>query len=510
MFSSTKALLANKNLTSLILSIFIPLFVLLLMIFVAIFYMQYRSRPVVTQNTTKSAPTTISGSIDLDGYVPDGSSITITQRLMGQGLFTPVVSGIEAKDTAVWAWNAAQYGLAYDLQANIMLNGKIIAQSKILTIAAPAEEETLRIVSDIPAPLKTSTISGKINLNGYVPTGATITVLARKIGETDYQTITSGIYPSDGVTWDFNNAYQGVTYEVEALLLLNGVTVARSQSLVVAAPANYEELTINSTATPPGPTIVSISGQLDVNGVVPPNSVVVIGERMSGTPQFSIVTTGIPVVDGSTWIWNAATAGKSYDIQAYVQVGGVTVSQSQILTVAAPAQNEILTLNLPLQPPSPPQNSMTNTCVGKGPNGLWQVQINYNINNVVSSIQQYSLTVGTNTGGSQLVNITTQPANINAPNQTQSYTTGYLFTEGQTYFAQWAYATCSNCSNFSSYSPSLQFYCQTPPTTIPTPIPSATPIPTSIPVPSATPVPPTATSIPLSPTPPPPTNGLLK
>lgn len=477
MFLYLRHFFENKNIFSLVLSVLVPLIVFFLMIFGAILYTQYRNLPVTTQTTKKSAPATISGNIDLDGYVPEGASITITQRLMGQGQFTSVVSGIEAKDTAVWAWTSASYGLAYDLQANIVLNGKILAQSKIVTVAAPAESETIRILSDIPAPSQISTISGKINLNGYVPTGATITVLARKIGDTNYQTITSGIYPSDGVVWNFDNAQEGVTYELEALLQLNGITVARSDGLVIAAPANYEELTINSTSTPPTPTAVSISGQLDVNGVIPQNGVVVIGERISGTSQFSIVTTGIPVVDGSTWIWNAASEGKSYDIQAYVQVNGVTVAQSQILTIAAPAQNEILTLNLPLQPLAPPQNSMTNACLGKGPNGLWQVQINYNTNNAVSSIQQYTLTVGTNTGGSQMVNITTQPANINAPNQTQSYTTGYLFTEGQTYFAQWAYATCSNCSNFSAFSPSLQFYCQTPPTQSLSPVPSSTLIP---------------------------------
>ncbi len=476
MFSSIKGFFISKNVFSLFISVLVPLTVFIFMIVGAIIYTQYRNQPVTTQATKKSIPATISGSIDLDGYVPDGASITITQRLMGQGQMTSVVSGIEAKDTAVWAWNAASYGLAYDLQAEVVLNGRVLAQSKILTVAAPAESEIIRIISDIPAPPKITTISGKINLNGYIPTGSTITVLARKIGETDYQTITSGIYPSDGVIWNFGNAQEGVTYQLEALLQLNGITVARSNGLVVAAPANYEELTINSTATPPGPTIVTVSGQLDVNGAVPQNSVVVIGERMSGTSQFSTVTTGIPVIDGSTWIWNGAVAGKSYDIQAYVQVNGVTVAQSQILTIAAPAQNEILTLNLPLQPSAPPQNSMTNACVGKGPNGLWQVKISYNSNNVVSSIQQYTLTVGTNTGGNQLVNITTQPANINSPNQTQTYTTGYLFTEGQTYFAQWAYATCSNCSNFSAFSPSLQFYCQTSPTATPTLIPSATPV----------------------------------
>lgn len=498
---------SQKNWVGIALSIAIPLVVLITMILGVVYYVHSFNRNNQSETIKKTKHASITGSIDFDGYAPPGSSISIMQRLSGQGQFTPVITNIDPIDGEGWTWTTAQAGYAYDLQANLILNGVAIAQSKILTIAAPADSEVLRINSSVPAPAKQVALSGTIDLNGYVPTGAMISVSAQAAGSTQSTTFATGVYPADGAVWSWNNAQSGVSYQVQATLLLNGSVIGRSQMQTIAAPAQNEVLTINSTLTPPAPAQVTISGTFNIDGIVPNGSTISLAARPTGTTTFTTVATNISAVDSGTWAWTTAQAGTSYDVQAYIQSNGITSTSSQILTVTAPAANEVLTLNAPAQPPMPPNSSITNTCVGQN-NGLWQVQFTYNNNNAITNAQQYQLTVGTSSGGNQLVNVTGNPSNPNNPSQSQTYTTGYLFTQGTTYFAQWSYATCANCNTFSPFSNSLQFYCNPAvPTNTPTPTlqPTNTPIP---PTPTYTPVPTVLPTHTPTPTPILPTNAI--
>ncbi len=501
--------------TSIALSIAIPLIVLLVMIIGAMYYADHiRNQSQQQIAVLAKNHASISGSIDFNGYTPSNATITISERISGGGSFTPVVTGLDPIDGEAWVWNNAVSGVAYDLQASLIVNGNAVATSQILTVAAPASSEVLRIVSTLASPNSTAQISGSIDLNGYIPVGSTIAIGARQKGTQNYTIVASGIFPQDGATWSWANAVTGTTYEVVAYLQQNGTTLSQSPKIVTEAPAENEVLVLNSTAVPPQPAIVTVSGSFNINGVIPPNSSVSLGVRPTGTSQFNIVASNLPANNGGAWSWSGASSGTSYDFQAYVVTnGGQTNISSQILTTNAPAANEILTINAPNIPPAPTGTTMTNTCVGKNPStNLWQVQFNFNTNYSAPGVQQYLFTVGNNNGGNQFVNNTITPSNMGSPNQSQSYTSGFVFTEGQTYYAQWAYATCANCNTFSNFSPSLQFYCTTP---VPTNTPTATPVPTNTPIPSNTPIPtPTNTPIPTdtpTPTVPPvPTNGLLK
>lgn len=433
----------------------------------------------------------ISGMLDINGQIPEGATISILARRDGESDYKVVVKSATVTDGGAWEWVGASRNEPYNIQAVMNSGGQTVSKSNTITVVAPADSEVLKFNIQSSAATQTpTTISGTVGLNGYIPPNASLSISAGQAGAA-LATVVSGLPAVDNVSWSWGNALSGVTYSLQANIVVNGSVVASSTLYTTAAPATNEVININSTLTPPAPTPVPISGSININGYVPSGSTVNIAARQTGTASFTTFASNISPTDGTAWTYPSGLSGTSYDLQASLMSNGTTLSQSQILTVPAPASNELLTINAQAQPAAPPANSMTNTCVGVNPStNLWQVQISYNTNNAVPNVQQYLLTIGNNQGGSQFLSNTSTPLNPSSPNQTQTYTTGFLFTSGQTYYAQWAYSTCATCNTFSQNSSSLQFYCTTPqPTNTPTPslTPTNTPSPTNTPIPTNTP-----------------------
>ncbi|MBI2443010.1 MAG: hypothetical protein HYV40_03845 [Candidatus Levybacteria bacterium] len=458
----------------------------------AYLYFTKESSPVKKTNNVNAV--SISGTFDINGIIPTGGTIALLVRRDGEKDFQVGEGDIHATDGGTWFFGGATRNEPYDIKAVMNAGGQAVATSNTITVVAPADSEVLRfnIQSQQTSEVLT-TISGTIGLNGYVPANASISIMAGLNGS-PLATVSSGIPAVDNASWSFAKAVSGGLYSIQANIVVNGTTVVFSPLLSVSAPATNEALSINSSLIPPVPTPVPISGTININGYIPSGSTLSVAARQTGTTAFSPFVSNLQATDGTSWTYTSGLSGTSYDLQASLINNGTTVSQSQILTVPAPASVEVLTINTQNQPAAPLANSMTNSCVGKNPlTNLWQVQITYNTNNAVSNVDQYLLTIGNTQGGNQFVNTTSAPSNPSSPNQSQSYTTGFLFTEGQTYYTQWAYATCASCNTFSQNSPSLQFYCTTPlPTNTPvptnTPIPTNTPSPTT-PLPTTTPVP---------------------
>lgn len=456
------------------------------------------SKNIIGQVEGKSV---VSGTIDFNGVAPEQGSVSIGVRDSGPNEFKIFTTGLSPVDGNIWSYSDGKKGSAYEFQAYLIVKGKTVAKSDIHLTVAPAIDETLRInAPSIPnqATNKTqASISGTMNLNGYIPIGATITIQARPQGASSFTNVVTNLSALDGVAWSYNSANPGTSYEVQAFLVSGGVNITQSQVVLITAPAFNESLTINSTAQSPVPATTAVSGTINLNGSTPPGATIFIGVRPTGVGNFNTFTSGIAVVNGVSWAWGSAISGTAYDFQASIISNGTIINQSQILTVAAPAVSEVLTINAQTPPPAPPANSMTNSCSSMNGGNQWQVNFTYNNNSVIQNAQQYQLTVGTSQGSNNLINITTSPSN---PNQSQTYNTGNLFNSGTTYYAQYAYSTCSNCNTFSSFSPSLSFYCNSAPTPTPTnsPTPSPTASPTNTPTPTTAP---TITPTPTSPTP---------
>jgi hypothetical protein len=459
-----------------------------------LFFSKPSVEPII-QPTPEIKKSLISGFINFNGVAPQGSTISIGERKVGETQFTVISSGLFPVDGTTWSWYGAEAGIAYELRVSLIANGQTITDGDIKTLVPPATNEVLTINSTFKPPgEKKALISGSMDLNGYIPPGATITISAKKQGESIFSPVIKDIKAIDGVTWGWNEALPGASYELQGILVNSGAMVTKSKIILVTAPAYNEVITINSTAKPPSPITTGISGKIDINGTIPNNATLSLLQRKTGNQLFVVFAQNITAADGVVWSWDQATGGVSYDIQANLVVNGATLTQSQILTVTAPATNEELRINITNIPPAPPANKMGYSCLGKGgPNNLWQVQFSFNNNGVISNAVSFWLASGTSSTDYSLVNSQTTPSN---PGQQQSYTSNYVYNEGQTYYAEWAYSTCNGCT-FSPFSPSIQFSCMTQKAPTPTPtsviIPTATPTPVA---PTSTPVPPTPTNTP--------------
>ncbi len=419
------------------------------------------ARFVKIHRTTQGAVQgTLSGTLDLNGYVPGGAYARIQVRTLPNGNYVTAVDSLAARDGASWSYPNATSGETYQVQAQMVVNNNVTDTSKAVIAVAPQSNIALEINSTSqPTSPTSSVISGTINLNGFIPSGSTISISAQKQGTSSYQVVASGIPAKDGGTWTWNSAETGTSYNIRgALVSSSGTNITLSSPEVMTAPAAGELITINSTATPPTPTAVSVSGTVTFNGSMPSNPTFSLGVRKSGTTAFNNVTSGQSVSQGMSWTYNAATPGVSYDIQGYLWSNGQPYSQSQILTLTAPASGEVLTINAQTQPQAPGSGTINVSC-GNQQNNLYQVTVNFNTQNNLPNAQQYQVAIGSTSGASDMFSSTVSPSN---PNSSQSLTTNFLFSRAVNYYAQYSYSTCQggNCSTFSQPSPSVSFNCQ--------------------------------------------------
>ncbi len=224
----------------------------------------------------------ISGTVDLNGIVPQDSKLAIAIKKSGDTDFTTIISGMRAKDMAQWSYNNAQSGESYEIKALLTEKDKTIASSQVLKVVAPAANEVLRIntgeyvsnfgallsptmtpvltptpiiitatplptviFSPTPVPVVNAVISGKIDLNGNIPSSGIITIVAKRSGETNTKIVSDGIVARDNTVWSWSGAVAGATYQMTAYLKINGTNVAQSQTITVTAPATNEVFVIN-------------------------------------------------------------------------------------------------------------------------------------------------------------------------------------------------------------------------------------------------------------------------
>lgn len=192
-----------------------------------------------------------------------------------------------------------------------------------------------------------SAISGVIDLNGNAPSGSTITIATRKVGASQFDVVVKGIQPANGAAWVWKESKAGNHYQLQATLESNGVQITQSEIVTVASPASEEILTINVPSVPTTDT-ATISGTVDINGLIPVKSTLTIVQRPAGITNFSTAVSGIPAADGATWVWSNAQSGAKYEIKAYIVVNNSNFAESKrIITASAPATDEVFTFNLP-------------------------------------------------------------------------------------------------------------------------------------------------------------------
>lgn len=423
---------------------------------------------------TKSGPAVVSGEFNINGVIPTGATITLTQIQLGQknAQEMTIARGIPAADHGAWSFPNAVSGTSYELQATVQANGKTIAQSSPLQVTAPADSETLVInIASDETTVQNAVISGDVTINGYIPQGATISVEGKLIGETDYTTIASGLPAKTKQFMSYTTAVAGKVYQVKGQMFdVNGTAIGSSDILELTAPALDETLTINSKAQPPvtptaaantptvAPVATTLSGSINFNGAAPANSRIVIFQRVTGSQNFQVAVDNITPSDGTTWQWTKAKNATWYDLVAILkqrQNDGTDkdLAKSAVMTVAAPANNIQFTLNSGISL-SAPSGNITVTCNSQSGNA-WNTTVNFP---AVSGAQSYWIQIGTSNGGTERMN-QTQNASGN-PLQAVNPS----FQSGVTYYARYAYANVQNApagsNDFSAFSGTTSMICQ--------------------------------------------------
>lgn len=429
----------------------------------------------------------ISGTLDINGVVPPGSSITLSQKVVGSNSQPQdFVSGLTPNDGDSWHLDNVSPGQSYEIQAKLMVGNAEAAFSSPISVTAPATDQVLTLNIESESGTQNAVISGNIIVNGYIPEGATISVKGRSLGEQEFTTVAQNLPGQPRQFMSYTTATEGTTYDVVGTLYAqDGTTIiGTSPTLTVTAPAVNETLTINSTAilpatptptpTVPAPTTAQatqapatptpvpapqaiIAGSINFNGIAPPNSRIVIFQKVYNSSSYQVAVDNITPTNGATWQWGNPQASTWYDLIAILkqrQSDGTDtdISTSAMQSIAAPATNVQFTLNsgFSLNQPSGP----ISVACGNESGSTWNAQITFG---AVSGAQSYWYQIGTSNGGIQ-INNSTQNASGNS-----NLVVNVQMNSGTTYYARYAYSTLANLnagnSQFSPFSNTQTLQC---------------------------------------------------
>lgn len=234
----------------------------------------------------QQVPAIISGSFDLNGYIPNGSQISVLTRRIGAATFDTVSTSNPAQDNGGWSWNGAVAGYTYEIKALLVQGGQTIGQSVAISATAPAVNEVLTInsnalppqaqVAPLPSVAQGTTqptqstgaggISGVINLGGVVPGNSSLIIVARPSGTANFNVVVSGLPANSQTSWNWSGAQSGQSYDLQAVLTVNGNDYAISPTLTVTAPASNEVFNLNASSNISAPPTSPIIGCLSANG----------------------------------------------------------------------------------------------------------------------------------------------------------------------------------------------------------------------------------------------------
>ncbi|MBP7832389.1 MAG: hypothetical protein KA035_01320, partial [Candidatus Levybacteria bacterium] len=162
---------------------------------------------------TQTGTAVVSGNINVNGYIPAGSTITIQGRRLGAQAYTVVARNLPGQPTQFMSYATALAGQKYEVQGQLIAsNGSVIGTSSTITVSAPATNEQLTINSTAlaptpvpvptnaptqnsptPVPPQNSAISGNINFNGAAPANSRIVILTAPGNSSNYSVAVNNI-----------------------------------------------------------------------------------------------------------------------------------------------------------------------------------------------------------------------------------------------------------------------------------------------------------------------------
>jgi len=332
-------------------------------------------------------------------------------------------------------------------------------------------------------------ILGSISISGDIPPGSTINVEARVAGTQQFSTVLQNLPVKSLQTFSYTKATSGTMYNVKVTLLdPTSKVIGTSQILTVSAPSLNTRFTVSSAApsaspalipetpvpaaqtpsaaTPvlptvtasatPTATLATLSGNISFHGAAPITSRIVVLQKPANASLYQVAIDNLLPVDGTIWQWVNSVPGNSYSViavlkQKHTDGSDTDIAYSAPVTVTAPAAFIVLTVNSSYTLTKPTGTSNV-TCVtyNGGPNqNTWNVSVNFP---TFPNAQSYWYEIGTNDGGSDVVNT-----------YGNAHTVSTVFKNNTTYYGRYAYAAVPGVNTasgqYSAFSDTTKLLC---------------------------------------------------
>ncbi len=432
----------------------------------------------------KSNAAMIAGTINYTALKPDPTDrgqVQIQYRKYGTNDTYKTIYDSKLQDNAPWPWNSAVSGQPYEMIADLQVDGKLVTTSEPLIVTAPALNQQIDLHvtwHDLPESVvkeQTASIKGTVMVNGYIPPNTKVAIQSKTNVNNNFQSVVTidPVKPKNDWTW--NNTVPLKDYSMRAILYQGTTQLATSEVITAEGGDTEVAFTLNSTALVPNatpttspsstntaknptiaptqqPTTASITGKVFVNRPINDNTSLLMLWRYPGEKDYKVITRiQNPSHNGQSWSWTNVTIGKQYEITGVLQVNEKNTASTQSQIVTAPAQDINFTLNTGVFIPTPNGNVNVLSC-----NNIGNNQYNANISFPrQQTAGNYWVQVGRSNAGSDVYNSKIQSNNNNPQITVQ-------IDGNRTYYAQFAYSLCTNCSedaNFSNFSSSSTFSC---------------------------------------------------
>jgi hypothetical protein len=428
------------------------------------------------ETVTHNGPGRISGEITFDALTPeegDEGSITFVVRKSNTGaVFTPAKMAVTPSfaNGGTWMIDGLEEGIAYDVQATLVINGDEITKSKIATVTAPASDVDLVLTvtwKDLPEQsIKESqnkTIAGTLAISGHIPDGAFYSIFAApsrdesdlsadEVDDPQFKRVIDKQTAAINNSWTWSTALSKVEYRIKAeLYAQDGSYIGTSDIQTAEAPQSNVALGLKSGAQTE-PVTETLSGEVKLNGSYKNDSTISVQVRANGAGGFTEVDS-FPAESSRDWVYNNAKAGIEYDVRAVLQRKGDDISTSKQVHTTAPASNVDLTINTDMNLVEPSDEPVVASCE-KRDDGDYNVKLKFP---GIHNAEAYWIRVGKEKNSGDKFNEPEIPDNTGDDVKIKLH-----IKEGKYFYTDYAYSYCKDCTtldSFSDFSDHLKFYC---------------------------------------------------
>lgn len=409
----------------------------------------------------------VSGTIEYSGLKPqegDEGYIYFEYREHDKGDFQTLKDKkAPLKDGYEWKLDGVPTDVTYDARAVLVVGtDDVITKSNTITVTAPAQDEvfefnvTYDMLPDYALQTNPVNLGGYVIVNGFIPSGSTLTMFAKQKDKNEDFTAVAKNVPVNGqkTDWNWKDALPGRTYELKTEVY-NSVGTVYASSFVgeKAAPSDNAYFVLDSRAEDPNDAKNKvISGTVKINGNFNSSSKVHIKVRVSGSGDYKTVTTVNPSNDSVNWQWNEAVSGTRYDVKPFIVQSGKDDIRGSAVSVTAPATGVKLVIDTKNNPKAPEHKPELESCKNIEGN-KYQAKLKFKN---IDGADKYWLIVGKSSGAmdvsDSIVNNSgsTDPTLVVNINKDQNYYSGYAYTKCE---------DCDGKSAYSAFSESLKFSC---------------------------------------------------